>query len=166
MSTKLQTYLGDSRTLSLPLTWQGAAFTPGVNWGLIWTAKRKASDDDAAAIIQKASGAGIEVTASTAYIALVPEDTLEQIPGTLVTDVQAQHVTTGEIRTVNFTYLSLLRDVTRETTTSIPVITTQPPVPWPAGGGTDLTHVGNGVLSYDDNGTTRYLVSYATNPFP
>lgn len=49
------------------------------------------------------------------------------------------------------------------TTSDDPVLTEEQ---WSAAGTIGLTHVGNGVLSYDDNGTTRYLITSETNPFP
>ena len=59
---KLSQYCGDSITHVIPLTWQGAAFTPGSDWTLIWTAKLSAKDDDAHSVIQKTTGAGISTT--------------------------------------------------------------------------------------------------------
>lgn len=130
--TSLLQYLGDSVTHTVPLLWRGLSFEPGNAWGLIWTAKEKTSDPDSAAVIQKASGLGLSVTGSVASIALVPQDSAELAAIVLVWDIQAQHLTTGEVRTVAFGRLELARDVTRETTTSIPVQTTEPPYP---GGG-------------------------------
>ena len=128
----LHQYLGDSVTHTVPLLWRGISFEPGNAWGLIWTAKEKTSDPDSAAVIQKASGLGITVTGSVASIALVPQDSAELAASVLVWDIQAQHLSTGEVRTVAFGRLDLARDVTRETAISIPVQTTEPPYP---GGG-------------------------------
>ena len=98
----LHQYLGDSVTHTVPLLWRGISFEPGNAWGLIWTAKEKTSDPDSAAVIQKASGLGITVTGSVASIALVPQDSAELAASVLVWDIQAQHLSTGEVRTVAF----------------------------------------------------------------
>ncbi|MEI6654052.1 MAG: hypothetical protein WCP45_04735 [Verrucomicrobiota bacterium] len=50
---KLTQYYGDLVTHSIPLVKDGAAFVPGDEWNLIFTAKRRSSDPDTAAIIQK-----------------------------------------------------------------------------------------------------------------
>lgn len=123
--------LGDSKTHSIPLTWEDAAFTPGGSWVLIFTAKACAEDPDTASLIQKTSGAGITVSGSTVTLTLVPDDTVDLAAATLFCDIQAQHVTTGAVRTVtDGLKLKLKRDITRETETSIDVITTEPPVPF------------------------------------
>ena len=123
--------LGDSKTHSIPLEWEGAAFSPGAAWVLIFTAKGNPEDPDTSALIQKTSGAGITVIGSTASVQLVPGDTVDLSAATLYCDVQAQHVSTGEVRTVALDLrLKLKRDITRQTSTSVPVITTEPPVPF------------------------------------
>ena len=123
----LTQFNGDSVTHDIPLAWRGEAFEPGVDWLLIWTAKEDPADPDSAAVIQKASGVGITAEGSVASVAVVPADTVEAAQRVLFWDVQAQHATTGEVRTVAIGSLRLTRDVTRETTTSIPVQTTEPP---------------------------------------
>lgn len=128
--TNLTAFIGDSVTLAVPLTWQDAPFAPGDDWALIFTAKHRARDTDAEAVIQKASGAGIEVTGYTASVSLVPLDTLALRACDLVFDIQAQHVTTGAVRTAAIGILALARDITRETETSIPVNTTEDPLPF------------------------------------
>lgn len=129
--TFLSAFIGDSETLSIPLTRNdGSEFAPGEEYALIFTAKYVGTDPDTDAVIQKASGAGITVTGSTAVVSLVPDDTIEESDRTLVFDVQAQHVTTAEVRTVAAGSLTLVRDITRETTTSVPVITTETPTPF------------------------------------
>ena len=128
----LKQFIGDSHTHAIPLTWplDGAPFSPGADWLLIFTLKAKVDDADTSALFQKASGAGISVTGSTAAVSTVPQDTMELSPADrLPWDIQAQHVTTGEVRTVAAGRMSLSRDVTRQTTTSVPVHTAEPPVP-------------------------------------
>ena len=124
----MQQFLGDSAILSIPMTRSGAAFTPGTDWGLLFTAKRQARDADAQALIQKATGAGITVTGSTAAVELLPPDTRDLAPGEIVWDIQSQNLTSGAVATVASGRLMLVRDVTRLTVTSIPVITTAPPL--------------------------------------
>ena len=129
----LTQYIRDSVTHELGLTWPlgGAAFSPDDDWALIFTAKRRATAPDASALIQKASGAGITVGGSTASVAIVPADTTGlTATETFLCDVQAQHVLTGEVRTVWVGRLQCILDITRETTTSIPVHTTEPPLPF------------------------------------
>ena len=121
-------YIGDTSAHTVPMIW-GGAFEPGTSWSLIWTAKHTAADDDSSAVIQKATGAGISVTEDTATIELVPDDTLFLPSTQLVWDLQAQSLTTGEVRTVAFGGLKLARDVTRRTTTSLPIFTQQPGIP-------------------------------------
>lgn len=126
----LSTYIGDTPTLAIPLAWDGEAFAAGVDWALIFTVKRNENDADSAAVFQKASGAGITVTGYTAQVVLVQEDTLGEKPGNLFWDVQAQHVEDGRVRTVASGRIDLKRDITRATTTSVPVQTTDPPLPF------------------------------------
>lgn len=128
-TTHLSAFIGDSTTLEIPLAWEGDAFDPGSDWALIFTAKKKSSDPDTLALIQKASGFGIESSSGLALVALVPADTADMQGRNLVCDVQAQHTTTGAVRTVAYARLSLLRDITRETEVSIPIITTEEPSP-------------------------------------
>jgi len=75
------------------------------------------------------TGTGLTHSGSNAVIALVPADTTGLSDAVYFGDVQAQHNTTGEVRTVAAYRLRLLRDVTRGTSTSIPIYTTEPPVP-------------------------------------
>ena len=121
-------YIGDTSAHTVPMIW-GGAFEPGTSWSLIWTAKHTAAYDDSSAVIQKATGAGISITEDTATIELVPDDTLFLPSTQLVWDLQAQSLTTGEVRTVAFGGLKLTRDVTRRTTTSLPIFTQQPGIP-------------------------------------
>lgn len=123
----LRTYLGDSKTLTIPLTWQGSAFHPTSAWDLIFTAKADLDDADEDAIIQKTSTAGITTTGTKALIALVHEDTATETPRTLQYDIQGQNTDTGEVRTLARGALLLVRDATRGLDSSIPIVTTNPP---------------------------------------
>ena len=126
---QLVQFIGDSKTHRVPLTWDGEDFMPGNAWSLIFTAKRSAHDQDVTAVFQKVSGAGIEVTANNAEIEVVPSDTLALTATLLVWDIQAQNLSTGEVRTVALGGLKLVRDVTRKTTSSVEIHTTQPGAP-------------------------------------
>jgi hypothetical protein len=126
---QLTQYIGDSTSHEIPLTWAGDDFTPGEAWSLIFTAKRSAQDSDDAAVFQKVTGAGISVTGNTAEVEIVPADTLALPSATYIWDIQAQSLSTGEVRTVALGGIKLVRDVTRKTTSSTQIFTTQPGVP-------------------------------------
>lgn len=125
---KLSQYIGDSCTYHVAMAWQGQPFTPGVDWNLLFTAKARAIDPDASALIQKITGAGIVATGAIAAVEIVPVDTNELPPSSIVWDIQAENITTGEIRTVAVGSMQLVRDVSRGTSISIPIYTTTPPV--------------------------------------
>jgi hypothetical protein len=124
-------FIGDQIVLTLPLkNADGTEFLAGTSHALIFTAKYQDSDADADAVIQLASGSGIVHSTSNAICTIHPAATSDLSSCNLIFDIQAQHLTTGEIvRTVAYGRLQLRRDVTRETTTSIPVITTGSPLP-------------------------------------
>jgi hypothetical protein len=123
-------YLNDTTTVEVPLLWRGVAFMPGEEWSLIFTAKQNAADPDSEAVIQKASGAGITARRRFADVELVPADSDSLDPCVLFCDIQGQHLTTGQVRTFASFELSFVRDITRETSTSVPVHTTQTPLPF------------------------------------
>jgi hypothetical protein len=128
---KFSPFIGDSTDLEIALEWQGAAFLPGSEWLLIFTAKFNANDPDSSAPIQKASGAGIVVSGSTATVSLVPQDTSDLADGcNLIFDIQAQSTVTQKIRTVASGEIYMIRDITIRTETSVPVVTTEPPLPF------------------------------------
>lgn len=126
---QLAQFIGDSKFFSLPLAWAGEPFEPDAGWSIIFTAKHSAGDDDNSAVIQKASGTGITVSGATAMVEIVPQDTVFLPATQLIWDIQAQSLTTGEVRTVAIGGLNLIRDVTRRTTTSLPIFTQQPGIP-------------------------------------
>jgi hypothetical protein len=126
---QLVQFIGDSKTHRVPLTWDGEDFMPSNAWSLIFTAKHSAHDQDITAVFQKVSGAGIEVTGNLAEIEVVPSDTLALTATLLIWDIQAQNLTTGEVRTLALGGLKLVRDVTRKTISSVEIHTTQPGTP-------------------------------------
>lgn len=123
-------YIGDSFTMLVPMSWNGEDLTLGVDWNLIFTAKRSANDLDASAVFQKVIGAGIRVTDNIAEIAVLPDDTSHLLPSSYIWDIQAQNTATGEVRTVAIGGLKLIRDITRKTTTSTTIHTLDPGVPF------------------------------------
>jgi hypothetical protein len=123
---KLNQFYGDSSTFTIPLEWDDAGFTPGSDWHLIFTAKAKRTDPDDAALIQKATGAGITHSGTNALVALVPQDTRDIDAITIYWDIQAQHLTTAEVRTPARGTLKFSRDITRQTEVSIPIHTENP----------------------------------------
>jgi hypothetical protein len=126
--TPTESYLGDSALLAIPLTWQGRPFNP-TGWHLIFTVKSAGTLPDTAALLQKDSNNGIEIRGTTALITLVPQDSATAAPGTYAYDIQAQNIATSEVRTLSPGQHTFRRDITRETTTSVPVYTTAPGVP-------------------------------------
>lgn len=127
---KLTAFINDSSELSIALKWGEDAFLPGSEWALIFTAKNSDADLDAAAVIQKATGAGITVSSSTATVALVPDDTVDLDDGRLLFDILAQSTITNKVRTVAYGEIYVMRDITRLTETSVTVITTEAPLPF------------------------------------
>lgn len=123
-------FLGDSLTRDVDLTWEGVAFEPGADWGLVWTGKPDARYPDSYATIQKTSGVGIEVITSKATITLVPEDTESLTPINLAWGILATHATTGERRTVAIGTWALTRGPARGSVSSIPIRTTTLPAPF------------------------------------
>jgi hypothetical protein len=127
---QLTQYIGDSKSHEIPLTWAGDDFTPGEAWSLIFTAKFSAQDDDSEAVFQKVTGAGIAVTGNTAEVEVVPADTLTLPASAYIWDIQAQSLSTGEVRTVALGGIKLVRDVTRKTTSSVEIHTIEPGAPF------------------------------------
>ncbi len=155
-------YIRDSAIFTVPLEWDGAAFTPGTEWGLIATYKRAITDADSAAVFQKASTAGIIHAGNFALIAVVPEDTAA-LTGeiTLEFDVQARHTITGAVRTVARGKTLFKLDVTRETETSVPLYTTDPPYPNGITGNVESVNVVEGdELEIVIGSVTYYLPLY------
>ena len=149
--------IGDDAIHRIPLRWGKASFTPGTQapdtWNLIFTLKADVNDVDTQAKIQKQSGTGIVHSGSNALVAIVPTNTTggtftpvgagspvtvaALAAGTYHWDVQAQNLTTQEVRTVADGTMVLIRDLTRSTTTSVPMYVSQAPAP--TTGATGLT---------------------------
>ena len=147
-------FIGDQIVMTLPLkNADGTAFTPANDYALILTAKYRDTDEDADAVFQLATGAGIVHSTSNAVCTVHRDSTVDLDPHNLVFDVQAQHVVTGEIvRTVAYGRLQLHRDITRSTTTSVPAVTTTDPLPFgpvvSVTAGDELEIVSGGITYY------------------
>lgn len=161
----LKTYLGDNKTLTIPLTWEDEDFTPGTDWGLIFTVKSSVLDADTRAKIQKITGVGIEHDETNALVSLVHADSSSLDPGRYEFDIQAQDNDTGEVRTVARGKLEFQRDVTRSTSVSIPMHTTDPaplyaPLPAWVSDLTSITVVEGDELEIVKDGITYWLPLY------
>lgn len=105
----------------------------------IFTAKSRIENPDSEAKIQKQMGTGLEIVSGNSLtLDFVPADTDWCLSQTqLYWDVQVQ-AASGAVATVATGILKIFPDVTRETTISVPVHTTNPPIP--AGGLTPHIH--------------------------
>ena len=125
----LSQYVGESANHVVKLTKGGAPFDP-VGHNLIFTAKADLGDEDADALFQKSTQAGITTTqqggAFYAEVGVIPLDTATALPGTGYWDIRAEHNTSGRTSIVAGGLLNLLRPVTRRQTVSVPIYTTSP----------------------------------------
>lgn len=123
--------IGDTKTHSVKLAWNGKPFVPGNAWVLLFTAKSSPeTQEDAVAAFQKASGGGgIVTTSSTSAVSVYPQDTKDLEPGTLYWDIQATRDVEeqGEVRTVASGTFVLVRDVSRLSVPTQDVYSVQPP---------------------------------------
>jgi hypothetical protein len=166
-------YLGNSKTLRIPLVFEAAAFTPGTDYTLIFTCKESLADTDAQAKIQKTTGTGLTHSSSFALVTLVPGDSDTLIDNAYFYDVQAQHNTTGAVLTVQAGRLRFRIPPTRELETSVPIYTTQPPAPigptgatgpaGPAPSGTGFVKVVSGVLQTPSASIAQSVVTNLTS---
>jgi hypothetical protein len=125
---QLSQRIGDTKTFSIPLKWNGRPFLPENEWSLIFTAKSQPNTQlDSAASIKKQSNAGIIADSNFAKVNILPADTSGSTtvtalsPGLLYWDIQAQKILDAlDIRTVAGGTLNLLRDVTRGEATYVP----------------------------------------------
>jgi hypothetical protein len=122
---------GDTTTFVIPTTWNDATFIPAAaDWDLIHTVKENESDADGDALYQKETGAGIAPTTGSVPsvdVSILPADSASAVLGHRYSwDVQAQHKTTSEVRTIARGTLVFVRDITQGTTTAVPVNTTAP----------------------------------------
>ena len=124
--------IGDTKTHSVKLAWNGKPFVPGNAWVLLFTAKSSPeTQEDAAAAFQKTSGGGgITTTSSTSSVAVLPQDTDALDVGTLYWDIQATRDVEGqgEARTVASGTFVLTRDVSRLSSPTLDVYTVAPPL--------------------------------------
>lgn len=137
--TTLQIFRGDSAAVAIATV---ASFDLNTAESILFTVKRSTFEADDQALIQKALGTGITVSGDHALdVALVPADTENIADPNLnpVWDIQAQ-TAAGTVHTVASGRLKISLDVTRETATSIPIYTSQPPVPG-NGGSSAYTHI-------------------------
>jgi len=125
VATALRILRGDSKTFPLTLTepFSTTPFNP-TGWTLISTFKADYDLPDASASIQKVSTVGgftiISAGTGRVDLSLVPADTVALDPNVrYVFDVQAQNVSTGEVKTVCLGTLRVSADVTLGTTISI-----------------------------------------------
>jgi len=125
-------YIGDSSSWAIALTHPvtGAAFEPGGSYGLVATFKNRENDSDANAVIQKATGAGITVSGSTATVTLVRADTADFCECNLHFGIRATNASTGASFTVAERRVKFEKPTTIETTTSVDVVTTETPLPF------------------------------------
>lgn len=121
--------IGTDKTYTLPMTWEGVAYSLEAGEILTFSAKRNKSDTDENSVFQKALGSGITVDGSTSTVAIIREDTEEETASqTLHCDIRATRLD-GSSRIVWEGLLKLERAVTRQVTTSRPVNTTNTPLP-------------------------------------
>jgi hypothetical protein len=114
-------------SFTIPLTNGAAAFTPGGSYSLIFTAKRSSKDPDTAAVFQKSTATGTITTSTTnAIITVLYTDTTNEDEPVLYWDIQAQHNSTAAVITAAKGTLTLVRDITRQTTASVPIYTVDP----------------------------------------
>lgn len=123
-------YAGDTNTVTIQLNNEvdGSSFSP-VNHHLIFTAKTSNAASDLGAKFQYATGVGIVHGINAAAVSFHPVDTREYGGKVLQWDIQAENLSTGVIATVAIGTLSLKRDTTRKTTTSVPLHTVTEAVP-------------------------------------
>ncbi len=114
-------------SFTIPLTNGAAAFTPGGSYSLIFTAKRSSKDPDTAAVFQKSTATGTITTSTTnAIVTVLYTDTTTEDEPVLYWDIQAQHNSTAAVITAAKGTLTLVRDITRQTTVSVPIYTVDP----------------------------------------
>jgi len=113
--------IGDTKTYSIPLSWNGRPFVPENAWTLLFTVKALASQADSLRLFQKAfPGQGITLTGKTASVEVLRADTFrtspdfEAAPGDYLWDIQAYEIALpNRTRTVAEGTFTLKRDITR-----------------------------------------------------
>lgn len=128
---KLTAFLGCFDSFPITMELHGLPFDGDTGEALVFTAKKSpAIDLDENSLFQKATGSGITANGSLATVTIVREDTVELTEGTVFFDIRATNIESGQSRIVALGELYLQRTITRETTTSVPVITTETPLPF------------------------------------
>lgn len=129
VTTEIARYRGDSCRISLPLTdpdASNAAFNPAGN-RLLFTLKSRDTDPDSAALVQKFSDVGGITLVNPSIVTLVSADWDAITFGlTYEIDIQAENLSTGEIKTVSRGTIFFPNDVTKNATPSVAIYTTQP----------------------------------------
>lgn len=105
--------IGDTKTFSIPLRWNGRPFVPGADWHLVFTVKANPDDLDEDALFQLETGNGVTAVNKFARVSVARSLTLSLAPAVRYWDVQAERMDSEEVRTVASGRLSLIRDITR-----------------------------------------------------
>ena len=163
---------GDSREFLVALEKDGAAFSPDPLTGsLTVTVKHSYSDADADSVFQKALGAGVTIDGSNAILSVLRADTLNLRAKGYFIEFLWQDTASLLQQPVAAGILEVDQRLTREQQTSVPVITTDEPLPFGGGGGGTVTSVSvtasNGVSATILNPTTTPALTFilgAINP--
>jgi hypothetical protein len=126
---------GDTRTLTIPLVDDvtALAYTPPAGATAIFTIKRRLTDADNAALVQKATGGlGITFSGTNALVSILNADTATLTDTLAYYDVQVQE-TGGRVLTAAFGKIALPKDATIGLNTAIPITTTDPATAWATG---------------------------------
>jgi len=109
----LRIHRGDGRTLSVPLTLEGAPWVVPVGAAVRCTAKRNRNDPDSAAVWTKTIGNGVTVAGSTVTVAISPGDTNTLKRYTVLeVDVQVTPVGGDPITVADFR-VQVVQDISR-----------------------------------------------------
>ena len=121
---------GDTATLTIPLLDGAASYTPPAGSSAVFSIKRRLTDPDASALVQKSTASGtITFSGTNALVSILNVDTRNIDDRNLFYDVQVQTLA-GRVLTAALGMLTLTHDVTRLTATAIPVFSASP-VPQP-----------------------------------
>jgi len=130
-SLHLHISTGDSREFVIALEKDGAAFTPDSGSGaLIFTVKNSYEDSDDEAVFQKASGAGITLSGSNATVTILRADSLDLCLKKYFVELLWEDAESLLSQPVASGILEVDQRLTREQQTSVPVVTTDDPLPF------------------------------------
>lgn len=155
MSENLATYLGESKTFTIPLELDGSSFTPGTDYTLYFACKEYLDDAPEDSKIEKTTGNGLTHSGSTALVELVFEDSNTLDDKAYFYAIRAQHNTTGAWITLQTGKLRFRKAPPDEPTVSVPINTTQPAARILPSGGT------TGQVLTKTSGT-NYAVQWST----